>query len=139
MAVRVTARAGPGDSASSRSRGRREALPAAILVAVLLPLVACSPDPPSGGAIYQVRCAFCHGSAGAGDGPAGRRMQPPPTDFTAPAFWATHTPDQLRATILRGVSGTAMPGYAGTLTEAQLTALVSHLEKLRPGEAQRSR
>ncbi len=102
-----------------------------ICAAAFLALAACSSGPPSGEGIYQVRCAFCHGDTGAGDGPAGRRMSPRPADFTAPAFWAKSTPEQIRAAILEGVPGTAMPGYAGTLNAEQLAALVSYLEGFR--------
>src|SRR5712672_3059541 len=33
-------------------------------------------------AIYQQRCAPCHGSSGMGDGPSGAALQPPPEPFT---------------------------------------------------------
>src|SRR5262249_3959786 len=87
-------------------------------------------DHPDGAAIYQVRCAFCHGDMGRGDGPAGRRMQPPPANFAAPEFWAGHTPEQVGQVILRGVPDTSMPGYEGTLTTCPLASVVKSLETL---------
>ena len=108
-----------------------------LALAALLFVGACDSGNPDGAAIYRVRCAFCHGDGGRGDGPAGRRLQPQPANFTAPAFWTVHTAEQVGQTILRGVPGTSMPGYEGTLTSAQLTSLVQYLETFRshgPGE-----
>jgi len=106
---------------------RRLALLSSLCLAVL-PILGCESEHPDGAAIYQVRCAFCHGDMGRGDGPAGLRMQPPPANFAAPGFWAGHTPEQVGQAILRGVPDTSMPGYEGTLTSAQLASLVKYLE-----------
>lgn len=37
---------------------------------------------PKAQAIYQQRCAPCHGSSGMGDGPSGAALQPPPQPFS---------------------------------------------------------
>ena len=39
-------------------------------------------DPVAGEQIYTAQCASCHGAEGDGQGPAGARLEPPPTDFT---------------------------------------------------------
>jgi mono/diheme cytochrome c family protein len=39
-------------------------------------------DPEAGAEIYSAHCASCHGADGDGQGPAGARLEPPPTDFT---------------------------------------------------------
>ena len=41
-----------------------------------------APDMAGIAALYQQQCASCHGATGAGDGPAGTGMDPPPIDFT---------------------------------------------------------
>jgi mono/diheme cytochrome c family protein len=53
--------------------------------------------------------------------------------MTTPAFWQDKTSEALGKAILQGSSGTAMPGYEGTLDAKQLAALVSYLERFRPG------
>src|SRR5690606_31467889 len=40
------------------------------------------PDLAAGDALYQQYCATCHGTTGAGDGPAAAALDPPPIDFT---------------------------------------------------------
>jgi mono/diheme cytochrome c family protein len=60
-------------------------------------------------------------------------MVPAPPDMTSPAFWQGQTPETLRTAILRGVPGTAMPGYEGTLDPEELAALVSYIEGFRHG------
>lgn len=56
---------------------------------VLTSLGACTPEPaedPSGAArgkaLYQARCAACHGATGQGDGPAAQNQDPAPPDLT---------------------------------------------------------
>jgi mono/diheme cytochrome c family protein len=57
------------------------------LVVVLGALTAgCSYQPAyprHGEAMYARYCASCHGTTGAGDGPAAGALSPPPTDLTA--------------------------------------------------------
>lgn len=62
--------------------------------------------------LFAVRCAMCHGERGAGDGPAGVALKPPPRDFRDAAWQAATTDDLLRKTILEG--GAAV-GKSGTM------------------------
>jgi len=39
-------------------------------------------EPASGEVLYRRYCAACHGTAGRGDGPVSRVLQPAPTDLT---------------------------------------------------------
>jgi len=106
------------------------------ILLLLLAAAGCSESKHvAGQTIYASRCAFCHGEGGRGDGPAGVTMKPPPPDMTSPAFWQRRTPQTLRTVILRGVPGTAMPGYQGTLDDEQLDALIGYLEGFRTGAA----
>jgi|RhiMetdeSRZDD1v2_1073273.scaffolds.fasta_scaffold141897_5 high-affinity iron transporter len=39
-------------------------------------------DAKAGEAEYKAKCLGCHGASGAGDGPAGKVLKPPPRDWT---------------------------------------------------------
>jgi high-affinity iron transporter len=89
-------------------------------------------DPEHGHALYATRCAFCHGPAGKGDGPAGAALKPPPTDFTSAAFWKTTPADTIHSTIENGKPGTAMMGFKSSLRAEDIDDLVAYLKGLRP-------
>lgn len=57
---------------------------------------------------------------------------PRPRDFHDHAFHASRTDAQLLATV-RGGTGTGMPAFAGTLSDAQISAAVRHVRTLDPG------
>lgn len=72
-----------------------------------------------GAAIYQQRCAACHGATGDGAGPAAEHLYPRPRDYRRGMFKFTSTPygakprraDLLR-TLRQGAKGTSMPSFA---------------------------
>jgi cytochrome c oxidase cbb3-type subunit 3 len=102
-----------------------------ILAAVML--TSCDRAIVGGGeGMYASRCAYCHGKAGRGDGPAALTMRPAPPDFTRADYWADKTRASIAAGILAGRPGTAMPGYKGILSEEELGMLVDHIESFRP-------
>lgn len=68
------------------------------------------PDLHSGKRIFDRQCAQCHGTNGAGDGPAGKKLQPPPTDFHS-AKLNEVPPFQAYNTIRLGVPGTGMASF----------------------------
>jgi len=76
------------------------------------------------GTLYAENCSGCHGAEGT-LGPA-RALRDP-------LYLALAPPQALRTTIRAGVEGTPMPAFAqsegGTLTEAQVDALVDGLRK----------
>ena len=82
----------------------------------------------SGRSVYMTNCATCHGESGAGEGPAAVGLEPPPADLTD-AEWVTGdgTYDAVRNTIENGSPGTAMIGWKGTLTEAEIDAVTNHV------------
>lgn len=78
-------------------------------------------------AIYQFRCAVCHGEEGAGDGPAAEFLYPRPRDFTQGLFKFKSSPadlpprdEDLFNVIKSGLTGTSMPGWASMLTDKQI-------------------
>lgn len=76
-----------------------------------------TPDLARGAAVYATACASCHGGAGAGDGPAGRGLDPPPASFRDAARAASLSPFALFSTITYGIAGTGMAGFAATLDD----------------------
>ncbi len=84
-----------------------------------------------GKALYQFRCAVCHGEEGAGDGVAADFMYPRPRDFTLAMFKYKSSPPQqpprdedLFHTIKFGLPGTGMPGWGALLSDAQIRGLI---------------
>src|SRR3990167_11432776 len=76
--------------------------------------------------IYDKKCWWCHGENGAGDGPAGKFLNPPPRDLTAGWYKFKTTPfDEItpadedifrmisggmnHISLWKGMSGTSMP------------------------------
>jgi|SRR5215510_3729819 len=53
-------------------------------------------------AMFDKRCAMCHGTGGAGDGPSADSFQPRPHNYTDPAWQASITDDQIKEIILKG-------------------------------------
>ena len=107
-------------------------------LALLIASLARAADP----GLYERHCAFCHGSEGRGDGPAGGRLPIPPADFTSGNFKLRSTPsgamptdDDLLGTITRGVPGTGMPSFAALSANERrdLIAVVKELSRPRDG------
>ncbi len=89
-------------------------------------------DPTHGRSVYDTACASCHGATGKGDGPAGAGLTPPPADFTD-AFHARFYSDAARVHIVRkGIAGTGMAGFEGTLSEKDVLDVYAYVKGLRP-------
>ncbi|HEY7289409.1 MAG TPA: c-type cytochrome [Vicinamibacterales bacterium] len=102
------------------------------------PLLAQAPTR-SGKAVYDVHCVECHGTTGAGDGPAAMLLRPHPRDFTKGRYKIRSTDsgsvpsdDDLIRTIRRGLPGTAMPAFDRVLADADVRAVVGFLKSLSP-------
>lgn len=87
-------------------------------------------------ALYQLRCAVCHGETGAGDGPAAEFMYPKPRDFTLGLFKYKTSPgttmprdEDLFRTIKHGLEGTGMPGWSKLLTDDQISSLIPVIKR----------
>lgn len=81
-----------------------------------------APDFRTGGRLYQSLCASCHGAEGKGDGPAGAKLEPVPSNFHDAQRMAQRSAYGLYNTITLGVSGTGMASYK-QLTEDERWAL----------------
>lgn len=93
-------------------------------------------DAAQGAALFATHCAGCHGPGGKGDGPAGKDLNPPPSDMTD-AFHARYYSDAGRVHIVRnGSPGTAMAGFQGTLKDEEILAVYRHVAGFRAAPGQ---
>ena len=87
--------------------------------------------PLDGSALYARWCASCHGSGGAGDGPNAKHLPVPPAVHTNATLMGARSDDMLHDAIAGGgtVLGKSarMPAFAGTLSRAEVRALVHQL------------
>jgi DMSO reductase family type II enzyme heme b subunit len=88
-----------------------------------------------GQAIYEERCAACHGLEGAGDGPAAERLFIKPRDFTRDEYKIKSTSgdefpsrDDLIRVISEGMPGSSMPAWQGVLTQAEIGAVADYIQ-----------
>ena len=87
-------------------------------------------------AIYDKRCAWCHGWEGAGDGPAAEFLNPRPRDFTAAVYKYKSSPydapfptdEDLIRTISDGLPGTSMPAWNDLLSDKEIRDLVTYIK-----------
>lgn len=88
-----------------------------------------------GAAIYTRNCLSCHGREGAGDGPAGRNLTPPPGNLV----WLSDVPRKqwdayMYWTIAEGgiALGTAMPAYKSSLSADEIWAATAYVQAYLP-------
>jgi mono/diheme cytochrome c family protein len=89
--------------------------------------------------VYDAHCVECHGKTGRGDGPASPFLTPRPRDFTSGKYKIRSTEtsnvptdDDLIRSVSQGLSGSAMPGWAGLLSDGDIRDVVSYLETMTP-------
>lgn len=89
-----------------------------------------SGNPEQGKAPYQLHCASCHGNQAAGDGPAARAFNPPPSDLTREGLSAEHmfiaTRDGGRAVGLTAI----MPAFRHSLDDQAIHDVVAYIKSL---------
>ena len=96
-----------------------------------------SPIPPDatslarGRATYEQLCVSCHGPAGRGDGPLAPTLRPRPADLRT-HMQAGHTDGELFSWVSNGMPGTAMPAFAGQLSEAERWHVINFIRSFAP-------
>lgn len=86
-----------------------------------------TPDPSRGAPLYAQHCSVCHGEAGAGDGPAGVGLTPPPANLRDAARLDRLSLYAIYTTLGLGVEGTDMPAFADQLDERQRWDLATYI------------
>jgi high-affinity iron transporter len=100
----------------------------AFTVLMLAMVTAATAEEKGAKELYELRCAFCHGAEGKGDGPAGQMLSPPPTNFASAEYWKKADAASLRKTILDGKPGTSMVPFSGSVTAEQVDALIEYMK-----------
>jgi high-affinity iron transporter len=90
---------------------------------------ATAPDLSGAASVYAARCAQCHGSTGAGDGPAAASLDPRPTAFTDAQRQSRRSVQALHGVISQGVDGTSMAAFVD-IPDADRWALAFHVSRL---------
>jgi len=80
-----------------------------------------------GKSIYVTRCVVCHGTTGAGDGPAGKALTPPAANHTAD-YVQNQTDGEIFWKISEGRG--AMVGWKLILSEEDRWAVVNYIRTL---------
>lgn len=83
-----------------------------------------------GKASFEINCASCHGAKGLGDGAAAAALDPKPRNLVTGTFKQGAKPEQVFATLGKGVAGTAMAPF-GHLAEEERWALAYYVVELR--------
>jgi mono/diheme cytochrome c family protein len=78
---------------------------------------------------YEVNCASCHGDKGFGDGVAAAALEPKPRNLVRGTFKQGSNPEQVFATLAKGVAGTTMVPF-GHLSEDERWALAYYVVEL---------
>lgn len=99
------------------------------------------PDLILGATLYQTHCSGCHGVEGQGDGPAGKHLDPSPSNFHNQERMEQRSLYSLYSTITLGVEGTGMASFQH-LSDAERWSLALYVgnfpstpESLATGEA----
>lgn len=98
------------------------------------PAATPAPVPPDGPALYARWCAACHGATGRGDGPNAGNLPVRPADHSSREAMSRRPDDSLFDTIAAGGAvmnrSPRMPAFGGTLSPADIRALVRHIRTL---------
>ncbi|EJM79285.1 cytochrome c/FTR1 family iron permease [Pseudomonas sp. GM55] len=86
-----------------------------------------TPDPARGAPLYAQHCSVCHGDTGAGDGPAGVGMTPPPSNLRDSTRLDRLSLYAIYSTLGLGVEGTDMSAFADQLDDRQRWDLATYI------------
>ena len=96
-----------------------------------VPAAATAESAASGAKLYGRYCASCHGKEGKGDGLAGAKLDPKPSNL-ADGDWKHGAADgDIFAVIHNGVKDTGMKAFASRMTERELWDGVNYIRTLK--------
>jgi len=88
---------------------------------------AIAADIAKGKAIYNEKCALCHGRTGKGDGPVGASLNPKPPSFISKEMIA-HPDTRHKAVMIEGRG--AMPSFKDQLSEEEIEDVLAYTRTL---------
>ena len=88
-----------------------------------------------GKAIYEQKCAVCHGQDGRADTAVGRLLIPHPRNFADPVEMARVGADRMYNAVKGGRPGTAMAPWREILTETEIGDVIDYIRTLEPRPA----
>jgi mono/diheme cytochrome c family protein len=97
-----------------------------------------NPIPPNadsvaiGEGLYLQNCLPCHGASGAGDGPVGITLNPPPADLTVHTAPGVHPDGRLYDWITNGLENSVMPAFNSQLSDEERWHLVNYIRTFSP-------
>jgi len=96
------------------------------------PLAATANNIAGGKKLYDQNCAACHGKTGAGDGEAGKGLNPRPANIAAFSKMPMATDGYLFWTIAEGgiPIGTAMPPFKGALKDNDVWKIILYMRNM---------
>jgi cytochrome c oxidase cbb3-type subunit 2 len=116
-----------------------------VAVAAAFGGAAQQPPPPAASpaadsrALYESKCANCHGREGKGDGRSAGLLRVRPRDFTAGKYkirstesGSLPTDEDLVRSVTVGLHGTAMPDWAAFLSPEQVRSVVGYVKAFSP-------
>jgi mono/diheme cytochrome c family protein len=92
-------------------------------------------DAAQGAKVFKMYCETCHGPAGAGDGPVGKTLVPPPRNFQTAEFKYGGTDQAIYDVIVNGAApkggSPLMAPWGAVVPEADRWALVKFIRTLK--------
>jgi high-affinity iron transporter len=112
------------------SRSRSSSL--AVLALLLSPCTAFAgkPDVAAGKKLYLANCSMCHGEQGDGKGPGATALKTPPRNFTAGAWLAGTSAEDLFQMMSAGLPASGMPSFQA-LPETDRRAIAAFIKTLK--------
>src|SRR5882672_2539698 len=95
------------------------------------PIAASAESVANGGKLYGRYCAACHGKGGQGDGSAGAKLDPKPSNLTDDEWKHGPTDGEIFTVIHDGAKNTGMKGFGSRVTEHELWDVVNYIRTLK--------
>jgi mono/diheme cytochrome c family protein len=92
-------------------------------VALIVPLSSSVAENGQGKALYEDKCASCHGTNGDGQGPLASVFNPSPADFRNHAFWQGNVDQKIANTVENGHG----PMPAIDLNSIQIQTIIDYM------------